>query len=191
METNQELLRRADPISLERIKTMHPHLREELRGQYLTANAQLPETVRLRVTQAHRTAAEQDALWARGRTAPGKKVTNARAWQSMHNYGLAFDIVLLRLAGGIWTADWTVGPEWKRVAGFFKDRGWAWGGDWPSFPDPPHFEKTHGRTWQALQGMPKKRDENGIEYPLINGEWRVENVFLRPMRPMRAFSILN
>jgi len=147
---------------------MHPLLREELRGQYLEANAALPPGTMLRLTATHRTAAGQDALWAKGRTAPGKRVTNARGGQSMHNYGLAFDIVLLRLAGGIWTADWNVGPDWKRVAAHFKAHGWAWGGDWTSFPDPPHFEKTHGRTWQALQGMPKKRDENGIEYPLIN-----------------------
>jgi len=169
METDQEHLRRADPISLERIKTMHPLLRTELRGQYLAANAALPENARLRLTATYRTAAEQDALWAKGRTAPGRRATNARAWQSVHCYGLAFDIVLLRNAGGTWTADWTVGPEWRGVAAHFKDRGWEWGGDWKSFPDPPHFQKTFGRTWQDLQKLPKKRDENGTEYPIING----------------------
>jgi len=164
----EELLRRADPISLERIKTVHPLLRGELRGQYLEINAAMPENARLRVTQAYRSAARQDALWAKGRTAPGPRVTNAPGGRSMHNYGLAFDIVLLRNAGGTWAADWNVGPEWRRAADFLKRHGWAWGGDWKSFPDPPHFEKTHGRTWQALQKLPKERDANGLEYPVIN-----------------------
>lgn len=38
---------------------------------------------------------EQDALYAQGRTVPGKIVTNAHAGQSAHNYGLAIDFVPL------------------------------------------------------------------------------------------------
>jgi peptidoglycan L-alanyl-D-glutamate endopeptidase CwlK len=39
-----------------------------------------------------RTVAEQDALYAQGRTKPGKIVTNAKGGQSAHNFGLAVDI---------------------------------------------------------------------------------------------------
>lgn len=42
-----------------------------------------------------RTSEEQEALWAIGRTKPGKVVTNAHAGQSAHNYGLALDFVPL------------------------------------------------------------------------------------------------
>lgn len=38
-----------------------------------------------------RTPAEQDALYAQGRTAPGPKVTGAKGGWSMHNYGMAAD----------------------------------------------------------------------------------------------------
>jgi len=170
MESTVETHPNADPLSLERIATMHPLLRAELRGQYLRISAELPPGTRLRVTQAYRSAAEQDALYARGRTAPGKRVTNAPGGRSMHCYGLAFDIVILRQrAGGSWEADWTVGPEWKRAAAHFKSHGWTWGGDWRSLPDAPHFERAFGHTWQSLQGLPKKRDGNGLEYPVING----------------------
>lgn len=36
----------------------------------------------------------QMALWAKGRTMPGPKVTNAQGGQSAHNFGLAVDYVL-------------------------------------------------------------------------------------------------
>nr|WP_295770097.1 M15 family metallopeptidase [Rhodoferax sp.] len=39
-----------------------------------------------------RSCAEQDALYAQGRTAPGNKVTNAKSGDSNHNFGIAFDI---------------------------------------------------------------------------------------------------
>ena len=38
-----------------------------------------------------RTYEEQNALYAQGRTAPGKIVTNARGGQGAHNFGLATD----------------------------------------------------------------------------------------------------
>jgi len=41
---------------------------------------------------------EQTALFAIGRSAPGKVVTKARAGESFHNYGLAFDWVPLKPA---------------------------------------------------------------------------------------------
>jgi len=165
----------ADPLSLERIATVHPLLRAELRAQYLRISAELPAGLRLRVTQAYRSAARQDALYAKGRTAPGTRVTNAPGGRSMHNYGLAFDIVLLRLEGGTWAADWTVGPEWKQVAAHFRSCGWTWGGDWKSLPDAPHFEKTFGHTWRSLQELPKKTDANGLEYPIFNGQLTIDN----------------
>jgi len=90
----------------------------------------------LEVVQGLRTFAEQDALFAQGRTKPGKKVTNAKGGQSNHNYGLAVDLCLF------------VGnqPQWEDEAGFDrigaagKNQGLKWGGDWPKFPDRPHLE---------------------------------------------------
>ena len=96
------------------------------------------------VTQGLRTWEEQDALYAKGRTAPpvGKKyiVTNAKGGQSYHNFGLAFDIVVLDAVG---KADLdTKHPAWTRAAEFGKSLGLEWGGDWKTLKDFPHFQYT-------------------------------------------------
>jgi peptidoglycan L-alanyl-D-glutamate endopeptidase CwlK len=54
----------------------------------------------------------------------------------------------------------------KIVTDYFKSKGYSWGGDWNSFKDYPHFE-VKGYKWQDLQKLPKKKDVNGIEYPII------------------------
>jgi hypothetical protein len=98
------------------------------------------------VTQGLRTWEEQDALYAKGRTvAPiGKKyvVTQAKGGESFHNFGLAFDIVILNAIG---KADWdTSHPGWKAAAELGKSVGLEWGGDWKSFRDLPHYQYTAG-----------------------------------------------
>jgi peptidoglycan L-alanyl-D-glutamate endopeptidase CwlK len=100
------------------------------------------------VTQGLRTFAEQDALYAVGRTkAPiGKQyiVTNARGGQSWHNFGLAFDIVVLDSVGKF---DWDAShPGWRKAAELGKSVGLEWGGDWKGFKDRPHFQYTGGLT---------------------------------------------
>ena len=163
----------ADKITLDRINTAHPKVRAELLEQYLTINTALPKGCRLRFAYVYRSNKEQDELFNKR-----PKVTNAKGGQSIHNYGLAFDIVLLYDLdgnGSFETASWDEkkdldkldGPEWMQVVNFFKTKGWAWGGDWKSFRDSPHFEKTFGNTWRTLQGKTKKRDSNGIDYVVL------------------------
>lgn len=135
----------ADKITLERIELMHPKLRKELLNDYLTINTQLPSGIRLRFSQTLRTIAEQDALYAQGRTTKGKIVTQARGGSSYHNWALAFDIVILKdldKNGTLETASWTLDKYFMQVVNFFKSKGWFWGGDFRSFKDSPHFEKT-------------------------------------------------
>jgi len=164
-EIMDKRLQWADKITLERIEKLHPVIREEVRELYLQINTALPHGVRLRFTHTYRSIAEQNALFAKR-----PKVTNAKGGQSIHNYGLAFDIVILfdkDGSGRFATASWAIDSYWLRVAHFFKHRGWVWGGDWTGFRDYPHFEKTFGHTWRTLQAKPKKRDRNGIDYPII------------------------
>ncbi|MDA7028670.1 M15 family metallopeptidase, partial [Bacillus sp. CLL-7-23] len=70
------------------------------------------EGIYVQMTSGYRSFAEQNKLYAKGRTASGKIVTNAKAGQSNHNYGLAVDYVLLSSDGK--TAIWTVNSKWKR-----------------------------------------------------------------------------
>ena len=84
-----------DLLTIERIKYMHPILRYDLVNDYIEINRMLPKYVRLRITHTYRSIQEQNELYAIGRTIKGNKVTNAKGGQSYHNYGLAFDIVIL------------------------------------------------------------------------------------------------
>ena len=151
-----------DKITLDRIELMHPTIREQLKKDYLEINKNLPKGVRLRFTQTLRTIKEQDDLYAQGRTKKGKIVTNAKGGQSIHNYGLAFDIVILLDKdnnGTFESVSWEVDRYWKRVVDFFKSKGWTWGGDFKTLYDAPHFEYTQGKTWKYYSKLPK--DKNG------------------------------
>jgi peptidoglycan L-alanyl-D-glutamate endopeptidase CwlK len=153
-----------DLITIGRIKTAHPKLRDELEKDYIQCNNLLPKGVRLRFAYVYRSIDEQNKLFAQR-----PKVTNARGGQSIHNYGLAFDIVILKDKdnnGTFETASFEMDEHWMNVVKFFKSKGWTWGGDWKSFKDAPHFEKTFGHTWQTLS---KKEImiNNGLRYPII------------------------
>ena len=142
-----------DNITIKRIETIHPDLREELKEIYEDI---LQRGVGVRFAQVFRTFAQQAALYAKGRTAPGRRVTNARAGQSYHNYGLAVDIVLL-LPGGKVSWDMSLDSDgdsirdWDEIVHVFKGYGWKWGGDWTRFKDYPHFEKSFGFSVAALR----------------------------------------
>ncbi|AWG44188.1 hypothetical protein BEH_24305 [Priestia filamentosa] len=99
------------------------------------------------ITQGLRTPDEQNALYAQGRTKPGKIVTNAKGGQSIHNYGLAFDFAVFdENQNPVWT-----GNTYNKVGALGKQLGLEWGGDWKSFKDLPHFEYTFGLTLKQLQ----------------------------------------
>lgn len=160
----------ADKITLDRIKVLHPSIRKEVRDAYLYVNNKLlGKGVRLRFAHTLRTIAEQDALYAQGRTTTGPKVTNAKGGQSIHNYGLAIDIVLLLDKDGNGTfesASWDtkadydhdLTPDWMEVINHFKAIGWEWGGDWKRFKDYPHLEKTFGNNWRTLKAKIDNQD---------------------------------
>jgi peptidoglycan L-alanyl-D-glutamate endopeptidase CwlK len=86
------------------------------------------------ITQGYRTPAEQDALYAQGRTKPGKIVTQLKGKQSKHCQGKAFDICFLINKKASY-----VGP-WEAVGIIGKKCGLTWGGYWKGFVDKPHFE---------------------------------------------------
>jgi hypothetical protein len=122
-------------LNSQRLARVHPKV-AQLALRMVDACAQAG--VAILVTQGLRTWEEQDALFAQGRTTPGKIVTKARGGESWHNFGLAFDIVVLDSIG---KADWdTAHPGWARAAAIGKSLGLEWGGDWKKFKDLPHFQ---------------------------------------------------
>ncbi|MNB86275.1 Peptidoglycan L-alanyl-D-glutamate endopeptidase CwlK precursor [compost metagenome] len=101
------------------------------------------------ITQGLRTIAEQDGLYAQGRTKPGQIVTNAKGGYSYHNFGVAIDFALLLPDGGVsWDTkrdgDGDGVADWSEVVTDAKRLGWEWGGDWTSFKDLPHFQMDFG-----------------------------------------------
>ena len=157
-----------DKITIDRINKAHPKIREELLSLYLECNNMLPKGVRLRFSYVFRSPEEQHALFLKR-----PKVTNADSWQSIHNYGLAFDIVILYDKDGngtFETASWDNNEHWKMAVSFFKSKGYEWGGDWKKFKDAPHFQKDFGFDWKTLKQRVDREItliDNGITYPKI------------------------
>lgn len=126
-----------------KIKTLHPVLRPKAAKFINEVEKRLSH--RLRITDGLRTFAEQNKLYAQGRTAPGKKVTQVQGGGSYHNFGLAFDCYFTK--DGKVTFDKAITPE---VAAIGKELGLDWGGAWKSFKDYPHFELNKGKTSELL-----------------------------------------
>lgn len=91
--------------------------------------------IQIKVISGLRTYAEQNALYAQGRTKPGPKVTNARGGYSNHNFGIAFDIGVFE--GAKYLGD---SVKYKAVGALGMDLGLEWGGNWKSLVDQPHFQ---------------------------------------------------
>lgn len=94
----------------------------------------------------YRSRTEQDELYAQGRTIPGKIVTNARAGQSAHNFGLAFDgapLVHGRIA-------WDDHEAWTTYGHVAAAVGLEWAGTWPSFKEFPHVQHPN---WKQVAGI--------------------------------------
>lgn len=145
-----------DEITLQRIETLHPRLRDEAKKLYSEICSALSNGVICRFTHTYRSIDEQNELYAKGRIKPGKKVTNAKGGQSYHNYGLAIDIVIIVNGKATWERgqdfDKDGQPDWMEVVKVFKRYGWTWGGDFVTFKDYPHFEKPFGFTTRQLKG---------------------------------------
>lgn len=117
------------------INLLHPRLRKIVPQIIAECKAQgLP----VLVTQTMRTKAEQDALYAQGRTKPGNIVTNVWYPNSAHCWGVAFDFC--RNAKGREYDD--SDGFFSKVAAIAKPYGLTWGGDWKNFVDKPHLELT-------------------------------------------------
>lgn len=91
------------------------------------------------ITSGFRDEAEQNKLYAQGRTTPGPIVTNSRYGKSFHNFGIAADFTHdgdLQKSG--LQPDWK--PESYKVLGEEAGAlGLEWGGNW-QFKDLPHVQ---------------------------------------------------
>ena len=110
------------------------------------------------ITSTYRDSASQTALYAMGRTAPGRIVTHARAGQSFHNHRVAFDFVPLIHGKAVWN-DLSL---FKRCGEIGESLGLEWGGRW-RFRDYPHLQYTGGLSLKDLQ-LGKQPAREGLSH---------------------------
>ena len=97
-------------------------------------------------TSTYRDFDAQNAIYARGRTAPGKVVTNARAGDSWHNWRCAFDVLPLRCGKPVWGTTGADRAVWQRLGEIGEACGLEWAGRWTTFREMAHFQYTGGLT---------------------------------------------
>jgi peptidoglycan L-alanyl-D-glutamate endopeptidase CwlK len=94
----------------------------------------------VQVVEGYRSPARQLALYAQGRTKPGKIVTWVKS--SMHTQGRACDICALKNGRLDWS---TKNPAWSEFGHRAERRGLRWGGRWKA-QDLGHVELPYGVT---------------------------------------------
>jgi peptidoglycan L-alanyl-D-glutamate endopeptidase CwlK len=111
-----------------------------------------PKNVRVEVISGLRSWSAQAALYAQGRSKPGRIVTKARPGSSWHNYGLAIDLGLF--SEGIYLDERAPGRAdilYKQIGAIAAKHGIEWAGNWKSFTETPHFQITFGLTLAAAR----------------------------------------
>ena len=118
------------------LATLHPEAQKAARAFLGVAKVIVAKIgCDVRVISGTRSYMEQDALYAKGRTTVGKKVTNAPAGFSNHNFGLAWDIGIFR--GKEYCGEH---PLYRELGILGRSLGLEWGGDWKTIVDEPHFQ---------------------------------------------------
>lgn len=165
--------------SEEKIKLLDPAIQDLVKQAIEDAEMKLGPYCAVDIVQGLRTIAEQDHLYALGRTIkntgsrPGKPlgdiVTNAKGGQSFHNYGLAIDFAILYdkdKNGTFESLSWDMvadldrdgESDWKEVVDSFIKLGFEWGGNWHSLKDNPHFQMIFGLSWQECFARAKEKN---------------------------------
>ena len=125
------------------VKQLHPELQKKVE-QLKTLCQQ--NGITIGISECVRTVAEQDALYAKGRTTGGSIVTNCKgtSYSSMHQWGVAFDFYLIMdVDGDGKTSDDAFNDAtglFEKVGKLGQSIGLEWGGSWKSIKDKPHFQ---------------------------------------------------
>lgn len=129
---------------------------QEIARHFMTAASAFRFPVR--IISGSRTYAEQDALYAIGRTVQTnrKPVTKAKGGRSNHNFGIAWDVGIFEASGRYMTgATKTDQSAYAELAELAKSKvaSLEWGGDWRGFVDPPHYQLKTGKSADQVRGL--------------------------------------
>ena len=180
------------PTTDGRIATLHPKLRAKAFNFIKACEA---VGIFLRITSGFRSYSEQDQLYAKGRTVPndagrlpGATVTNARGGRSVHNFGLAIDVVEIwnkgssmkhyrqpilrngRPSGRFKSLRAQTGydskyPEerWQTIGRIAQSFGFFWGFHFSSPKDRPHFHDLMGKKVRELDKIIRSRGRQALK----------------------------
>lgn len=140
-----------DDRSTKVLETLLPAVHPRFRAFYEAANkAMEAHGLTVRFISGLRSYAEQDALYAQGRTKPGAKVTNAKAGYSWHNWGTAVDVGVFK--GKAYLPE---SPAYAWLGPIGEACGLEWGGKWKT-PDRPHYQFPTGLTMAQMRSKVAK-----------------------------------
>ena len=126
-----------DERSERNLSTLHPDLYPRAASFILAAKKlAAPLGLDVKCICGLRTWAEQEALYAKGRTSPGKKISNARGGHSFHNFSLALDVGVFSKDGKTYHGDHAL---YRELGPLGESLGLEWGGRW-KFNDEPHYQ---------------------------------------------------
>jgi peptidoglycan L-alanyl-D-glutamate endopeptidase CwlK len=131
-------------INSRNLSDLHPKVKT-LCEQFVASCAK--QNIDVLITSTYRDAESQNALYAQGRTAPGKKVTNAKGGQSFHNWRVAFDFVPIVNGKAMWS-DAALFTKCGEIA---ESVGLEWAGRWKTFKELAHCQQTFGLTLADFQ----------------------------------------
>jgi len=119
--------------------------------------------VEVKAISGHRSYSKQAALYAQGRTMPGKIVTNAKPGYSNHNFGTALDFGCFDKKTGKYLDSENTKLVSKIYRAIYNEAERqnlriTWGGLWRTFKDTPHFEYITGLTMAQM----RQRKEAGL-----------------------------
>lgn len=147
-----------DARSEKAIATLHAEVKPLARALVQKA---AQSGIKIKIISGLRTYAEQDELYAQGRSKPGIRVTNARGGYSNHNFGIAFDVGVFEGAKYLGESS-----KYKAVGVLGMDLGLEWGGTWKSIVDQPRFQLrpawAQGMSGQQLLAELRERAANNI-----------------------------
>lgn len=152
--------------TLENLASLNKKARAQLEPFVIAAQKLLSKrNVTVEVISGLRSWSQQAALYAQGRTKPGRIVTKARPGSSWHNYGLAIDLGLFQT--GIYLDERKPALAevlYRQLGDLAAKHGIEWAGNWKSFPEGPHFQVTFGLSLARAREL---MEANGYDHQKI------------------------
>lgn len=145
------------PKNTSKLSGVNPNLASKVKAMAADLKKQ---GIDIAVVDGMRSFAKQNSLYAQGRTKPGQKVTNVKAGNSFHNYGLAVDVAPMKNGKIDWNAPKST---WDAIGKAGVKQGLEWGGNWKGFKDRPHFELDGGaKRASAYRDLMSKSGVSGV-----------------------------